>query len=147
MENELKDLGYVLLYKPHLNAKSEENKDSEFLINLDKEDILNKIMPVCDIFITDYSSAIIEYSVLRKPLILYVYDLDEYNDNPGFYQDFKKDVIGTRAYKTDQVIDIIKENKFDFSGYDKFIDTHFKYKDGKSSDRIADYILKNFINN
>ena len=62
MENELKDLGYVLLYKPHLNAKSEENKDSEFLINLDKEDILNKIMPVCDIFITDYSSAIIEYS-------------------------------------------------------------------------------------
>lgn len=145
MEEELKDLGYVLLYKPHLSAKSEETEDSEFLINLDKEDILNKIMPVCDIFITDYSSAIIEYSVLRKPLILYVYDLDEYNDNPGFYQDFKKEVIGKRAYKTDQVIDIIKEGNFDFSEYDKFIDTHFKYKDGKSSERIADYILDNFI--
>ena len=102
-------------------------------------------MPVCDIFITDYSSAVIEYSVLRKPLILYVFDLEEYIDDPGFYQDFKTEMIGEQVKKTDDVIRLIKDNKFDLSGYDEFINTHYKYLDGNSSDRIADYLIKNFI--
>ncbi|WP_294465300.1 CDP-glycerol glycerophosphotransferase family protein [uncultured Anaerofustis sp.] len=145
MKKELEGLGYVFLYKPHLNAKSEDNKDDDFIKYLDKEDVLNKVMPVCDIFITDYSSAVIEYSILKKPLILYVYDLEEYIDSPGFYQDFKTEMIGEQVKKTDDVIKIIKENDFDLSGYDKFINTHYKYLDGNSSDRIADYIIKNFI--
>ncbi|WP_290772142.1 CDP-glycerol glycerophosphotransferase family protein [Anaerofustis sp.] len=145
MKEELKDLGYTLVYKPHLSAKAKTGKDDDFLIYLDKEDVLNKVMPVCDIFITDYSSAIIEYAILKKPLILYVYDLEQYIKNPGFYQDFKKDVIGEQVSTTDEVIKLIKENKFDFNDYDKFIDVHYKYTDGQSSNRIADYIIENFI--
>ena len=102
-------------------------------------------MTVCDIFITDYSSAVIEYSVLKKPLILYVYDLEEYISSPGFYQDFEKDMIGVQVRKTDEVIEVIKKNNFDLSNYDKFIDSQYKYLDGKSSERISEYLISNFI--
>lgn len=145
MEKELKDLGYVLLYKPHLSAVAEYNEEDSFLINLDKDDILNKLMPVCDIFITDYSSSIIEYAILKKPLILYAYDVKEYEKNPGFYQDYEKETIGEKAYTTKEVIKLIKENNFNFDNYDEFINVHYKFLDGKSSQRAADYIINNLM--
>ena len=44
---------------------------------------------VSDLLITDYSSVMFDYSLLRRPMIFYCYDLQEYKDSlRGFYFDF-----------------------------------------------------------
>lgn len=51
---------------------------------------LNKIMEVVDLVITDYSSLMFDYSILEKPLVLYPYDLREYEHSRGMYMDISQ---------------------------------------------------------
>ena len=51
------------------------------------------LMLISDILITDYSSIMIEFAMLNKPIIFFVYDYDNYMANErGFYFDFKENV-------------------------------------------------------
>ena len=99
-------------------------------------------MLLADILITDYSSIMIEYSALNKPTVFFTYDLDEYLANErGFYYDFKTTVPGPIVYTSDDLIDIIKNNKFDRSKISDFVKSQFDEIDGHSSERIVDYLL------
>lgn len=101
-----------------------------------------ELMLISDILITDYSSIMIEYSALNKPTVFFTYDLDEYLANErGFYYDFKTTVPGPIVYTSDDLIDIIKNNKFDRSKISDFVKSQFDEIDGHSSERIVDYLL------
>lgn len=101
-----------------------------------------ELMLISDIMITDYSSIMIEYSILNKPTVFFTYDLDEYLANErGFYYDFKTTVPGPIVYTSDELIDVIKNNKFDKGKILEFVKTQFDEIDGHSSERIVDYLL------
>jgi CDP-ribitol ribitolphosphotransferase len=101
-----------------------------------------ELMLISDILITDYSSIMIEYSVLDKPTVFFTYDLEEYLANErGFYYDFKTTVPGPIVYTSDELIDVIKNNRFDKSRISEFVKTQFDEIDGHSSQRIVDYLL------
>ncbi|MBR2188043.1 MAG: CDP-glycerol glycerophosphotransferase family protein [Eubacterium sp.] len=44
----------------------------------------------CDALITDYSSVMFDYSITRKPIILFLYDFEEYMRERGMYLDIKE---------------------------------------------------------
>jgi len=149
-----KELGddYVLFVKLHPNYSNFENE--EYFTNLDEissnKNIINctdfkdeqKLFLISDILITDYSSVMVEYSLLNKPIILFAYDLDNYiNNERGFYFDYKEKVPGKIAYTFDDVVDFIKNNDFDLQRLNDFAHYQFDYFDGKSSKRIVDYVL------
>ncbi len=48
---------------------------------------INDLFTVADVFVTDYSSSVFEWVLLRMPLILLVSDLEEYERDPGLYVD------------------------------------------------------------
>ena len=91
--------------------------------------------------ITDYSSSIFEYALLRRPLILLVPDLEAYERDPGLYLDYRTEMIGTQVVDTDGVIDAIAAGRFDTSGYDAFIDRHLA-ADGSASRRFVEQFLE-----
>ena len=47
----------------------------------------DRLLPVTDLLITDYSSNLLDYSILRKPFIKFCPDIEEYEKNRGFYAD------------------------------------------------------------
>lgn len=49
-----------------------------------------ELYPVVDVLIADYSSLIYEYLLFRKPLVLYVPDLEEYRWKRGFYMQIEE---------------------------------------------------------
>ena len=59
--------------------------------------------------ITDYSSSVIEFALLRRPIVLLVPDLAEYEREPGLYLDYRTEMIGTQVLDTDGVADAIRE--------------------------------------
>ena len=92
--------------------------------------------------ITDYSSIMIEYSALNKPTVFFTYDLDYYLANErGFYYDFETTVPGPIVHTSDELIDAIKNERFDKSKISEFVKTQFDEIDGHSSERIVDYLL------
>ena len=56
---------------------------------------LNDWLAAADVLLTDYSSSIFEWALLRRPLVLLVDDLEAYERDPGLYLDYGTEMIGT----------------------------------------------------
>ena len=98
---------------------------------------------ISDILITDYSSIMIEFALLNKPIIFFTYDFESYlTEERGFYFDFKSSVPGPVVYDSNQLIDVIKSNSFDENKISEFVKTQFNEIDGQSSKRVVDYLMK-----
>lgn len=51
---------------------------------------INDLYQASDLLVTDYSSAVFDYSVTGKPFLLFTPDLEEYRDSRGLYVDLKE---------------------------------------------------------
>ena len=87
LQRELGD-GYVILFRAHyLVANSFDfGKYPGFVTDVSGYSDINDLYIASDILITDYSSVFFDYANLRKPVIFYMYDLEEYaGEMRGFY--------------------------------------------------------------
>lgn len=86
-----------ILLKPHPYTSEDELISLRNYKNIIITDhySLNDWMLVADAFITDYSSAIFDFSLLHKPFVHFVPDLLEYEQNRGFYQEVSQISDGT----------------------------------------------------
>ena len=135
---------YVLVLRLHPKIKkfysSHIGADGDYI---DCSDYQNEqeLLLISDILITDYSSIMIEFGLLNKPIIFFAYDLDNYlKSERGFYLDYKKDLPGPIVYSTEELIDTIKDG-VDTSKLDSFIKTQVYEVNGDSSKRIVDFVL------
>ena len=155
IEKFLNELGdeYALAIRLHPNYKrfcdEEHNIDLEDLTN--RYDIINftgfkdeqKLLLLADILIADYSSIMVDYTILKKPAILFDYDLDDYlYKERGFYFDYEEMVPGKIVYNIDELIGAIKEEDFRLEKMEEFLKLQFGEFKPNSSKLILDYILE-----
>ena len=137
---------YILALRLHPKIKNFSNENISSKSNyIDVSDFESEqeLMLISDMLITDYSSIMIEYAILNKPIIFFTYDFDSYiSDERGFYYDFKTTVPGPIVYSCDKLIDVVKNNEFDTSKLLSFAKTQFNEIDGESSKRVVDFLLK-----
>jgi CDP-ribitol ribitolphosphotransferase len=136
---------YVLALRLHpkiRNVYSEDISSKGQYVDVSDFESEQELMLLSDIMITDYSSIMIEYSALNKPTVFFTYALDYYLANErGFYYDFETTVPGPIVHTSDELIDAIKNERFDKSKISEFVKTQFDEIDGHSSERIVDYLL------
>lgn len=102
-----------------------------------------ELMLISDLLITDYSSIMIEFALLNKPIIFFTYDYDRYlTKDRGFYYDFESNVPGDIVKTDDELIKLIKEGSYNTDKHNSFLKMQFDYLDGNSSKRIVDFILE-----
>lgn len=144
--NEVLGDDYVLALRLHPKIKDfyQENIESdEEYIDCSDYPSEQELMMISDILITDYSSIMIEFAILDKPIIFFVYDLDNYlSTERGFYYDFEKTVPGKLVYDSDEMITAIKNKDFDKDKLSSFTMTQFDAIDGKASERVVDFLLE-----
>lgn len=141
---------YVLALRLHPKIKkfySEDiSVDGEYIDCSDYENE-QELLLLADMLITDYSSIMIEFSLLNKPIIFFAYDLDNYLENErGFYLDYKNDLPGPIVYDSSQLIDVIGEG-VDTSKLSSFSKTQFDELNGEASKRIVDFVLNKGVEN
>ena len=93
--------------------------------------------------ITDYSSVMFDYSILKRPMLFFAYDLENYENNlRGFYFDFLKEAPGPISKTTDQLIKDIKSyDKAQWiQKYEKFSEKYNSADDGRASQKIVEKI-------
>lgn len=78
------------------------------------------LLKMCDKVITDYSSLAMEASLLHKPLYFYIYDLKQYQEDPGLNFDFKKEKIGVYSTNSPKKIVNMLERDYDFAILENF---------------------------
>ena len=62
----------------------------------------------CDLLISDYSGAIIDYLIMQKPIILYTPDFKSFKKDPGLFFDYNKFNFCHKTTKYDQLVKLIK---------------------------------------
>ncbi|MFB9974873.1 CDP-glycerol glycerophosphotransferase family protein [Allobacillus sp. SKP2-8] len=135
---------YVILFRFHylIADKLDLSSYHEFAYNVSRNVDISDLYLISDILITDYSSVFFDFANLRKPMIFYTYDLEEYRDElRGFYIDFEKQAPGPLVKNTEQLIDAIinidePQSNEDFYNYFCYLD------DGKASKRVAELIVR-----
>lgn len=78
------------------------------------------MMKFADYIITDYSATAIEASVLNKPLFLYVYDLDSYNEIRGLNINLTQELKTSTSKDIKDIMNIIENNTYDYKSLELF---------------------------
>ena len=137
---------WVMLIRlhPRLAAQTKEiMPDSPRFINAGRYVDMQELTVASDLMISDYSSAITDFMLTRQPAFMYVPDLDKYLKKRGMY--FKMEELPfPYAKTTDELIERIRN--FDEELYQKkteqFIEQIGCINDGKSAERIVDFLIQ-----
>ena len=132
---------HALVLKTHPNLAPEATSTGGYDVVADPTGDMNDLLALADILITDYSSSIVEFALLGRPIILLVGDLAAYEVDPGLYLDYRTEMVGTQVSDTDGIIDAIANGRFDMSGYPSFIERQLGSSRGGASARFVEHFL------
>lgn len=136
---------YAIIIKHHPFVKNRnviQSKYQDVIIDLSMNSELNDLLFVTDVLITDYSSVVFEASLLRIPMLFYVFDLEQYIATRGFYYEFETFVPGKIVSHFDDVATAITSDDLEQEKLEAFRDRFFDGKDGKSTQRTVDLIYQ-----
>lgn len=136
---------YVVIIKHHpfvgeIHPVNEKVKKQ--VLDLSKESEINDLLFVTDLLITDYSSVIFEASLLNIPMLFYAFDLEEYVVTRDFYYPFKNFVPGKIVRNLLQIEEAVLHSDYESEKVEIFKHRFFDDLDGKSSERVAEFILQ-----
>ncbi|MGM9919659.1 MAG: CDP-glycerol glycerophosphotransferase family protein [Bhargavaea sp.] len=137
------DEEFVVMVRLH-PAVMENSKLPEHprLIDAGSYPKVNELLAAADILVTDYSSLPFEYALLRRKMVFYLYDLEEYSKKTGIWAVSGDFFPGPVAATTHDVISHINDPAIDYSRIDDFNAAWNKYSDGCSSRKLIDRIYK-----
>lgn len=113
----------------------------EFAIDVSDHPDINELMHVSDVLVTDYSSAIFEFSLLGRPMAFYAPDHDDYDVERGFYFDFRSGVPGPVFETTRELAAWLRAGDFDLDRVRRFRDESFEVADGHATERFVDDLV------
>ena len=125
---------YIIITKMHyLNSLS---KIYENVIDCTKYSELVDLMKISDILISDYSSLILDFALLNKPIILFQYDYYRYTKERGVYFNFE-DYLPSKQI-IDREMDLYTLDWENLSEKNEgMIEKFYPVEDGKSTKRIV----------
>lgn len=148
--SKMRELGYrglFVIHPCHLANAVDFNGNDVFLISKGFADY-TKLKSETSLMVTDYSSAVFEYSYLRKPIVYAQVDRDEFYGHhtyvPGFF-DYKRDGFGPVAVSYEETVASIV-NYLELScsierEYLDRIDRFFSFRDRNNCSRVYDAIM------
>jgi CDP-ribitol ribitolphosphotransferase len=135
---------HVLLLKLHPFVRKGHVIPPElagFAIDASDHPDIHELMLVSDVLLTDYSSAIFEFSLLGRPMAFFAPDHDDYMDERGFYFDYRTGVPGPVFETTEDLARWLRAGVFDLARVQRFRDESFEVADGHASERFVDRIV------
>jgi CDP-glycerol glycerophosphotransferase (TagB/SpsB family) len=134
------------MLQPHANIFHKDKR----VTFLPMQTSYRQVFAISSLMVTDYSSAVFDFSYLRKPVIYCQFDKErffsgEHTVKLGYF-DYEKDGFGEVVYDLDSTIDLIIEyvmNECRLKDmYNERIDSFFAFNDRNNCRRVIDKILK-----
>jgi CDP-ribitol ribitolphosphotransferase len=135
---------HVILLRQHPFVRARAPLDpalDSFVIDVSDHPDIHELMLVSDVLVTDYSSAIFEYSLLGRPMAFYAPDLGDYLAERGFYFDYETGVPGPVFQATEELARWLRAGVFDLERVDRFREEAFDVADGHASERFVDQVV------
>lgn len=140
----LKERGYVLAAKLHPKSRIRsafEAVQGENILNINSEMDVYSFFDLCDVLITDYSSAYTDFMLTKRPVVAFDFDWEEYSkDSRECYIDQDEYMPEIKAMTMEELMRAIDEVvKCDTHLPERLVSRErmFKYIEGSSSRRMT----------
>jgi len=97
---------YIILYRAHPISISNAMSNCEWFIDASMYNSIEPLMIASDMLISDYSGLIPDYSLMHKPIYLWLYDYEDYERIRGLYFDLRK--VLPWAQNEEELFELIK---------------------------------------
>ena len=143
--------GWRLLVKNHPSVANRTGKRLDpRVINGYRYPEMTDLYLAADALVTDYSSAVFDFAVTRKPLLIFAPDLEEFSTRTrGVYWDMEADLPGPVLKSTDEVIEHLEtlpEVEAQWrTRYDQFYARFCNMEDGRAAQRLVQAVFTEWL--
>lgn len=132
---------WVIMYRLHPRLRETFQMNLDIGIDVTLHEDMQELLCTADVLVTDYSSVMWDYSLMRKPIFVFAPDISEYLEERGFYIKIN-DWPFPIAESNGELINNV--DKFEYKEYCKkvseFMNKMGSYEDGNACQRLMDYI-------
>ena len=140
----LKEMNSVFLFKGHIYEKEINFSEYENINLVKKSSDIQELLLISNLLISDYSSVIFDFLLTMKPIILFPYDIERYQKGRGLIYNLKEIAPGPVIFNVEDLINTIRsleKIEINYKAIREKIRNRFnKYNDGKSIERILDFL-------
>jgi CDP-glycerol glycerophosphotransferase len=132
-----------LLVRLHRNvAERPVTTPDGFVVDVSDHPEIAELYLAADVLVSDYSSAVYDFAVTGKPVILYAPDLDRYRDTVrGLYFDYEEWAPGPVATTQEQLgaaLAALPGHASEWSQrYEAFVQRFCPHEDGHAGERVV----------
>ncbi len=114
-----------------------------FVVDVSDHPDIAELYLAADVLVSDYSSAVYDFAVTGKPIVLYAPDLDRYRDAVrGMYFDYEEWAPGPVATTSEELVgalaDLDAVRRRSTERYAAFVQRFCPHEDGRASDRVLE---------
>ena len=134
----------VFLIKMHPFVKEKIQIDEAYasrIFDFSFFDDINSLFYVSDVLVTDYSSSIYEYALLKKPIVFFAFDKEKYELERSLHRSLDDNAPGKVCSSLEEVLQAIDNGDLEREKLEKFIDENIHLSDTLASDRVIDEII------
>lgn len=133
---------WKILYRGHYYSKIKTNRNLEKIVDVSEYSDMQELLLISDILVTDYSSSMWDFSLMKKPCFLYADDIGQYNQEREFYTP-----ISTWPFPLAENNEELEYNirQFNEGLYERAVEMHHKQlgncEKGEASMLVANQIM------
>ena len=145
LEDALPD-GSRLLLRLHKNVTAAGLPGADgFVVDVSAHPEIAELYLAADVLVSDYSSAVFDFTVTGKPVVLFAPDLERYRDDTrGFYFDYEDWAPGPVCATTDELADALSDlprhRAAHQDSYDAFVERFCPHEDGHAGERVVELV-------
>ncbi len=140
----MKKCKLLIRFHPNVNVEKINFSFSPDIVDATFYPDLQELAIASDAVISDYSTAVFDFAIMKKPVFLHALDIDTYSKDRGLLPEYY-DFPFPHTYNNDALIEEILN--FSYDEYKKKVDMYFNaypvYDFGTASKKAADWILSN----
>lgn len=111
------------------------------VVDVTTYDDVQELLAAADVMISDYSSCIFDYLLSKKPAFIYATDIDEYENERGFYYSLYETPFAIAKNNNELIDNIDKYNEDEYlQKVEEFLQEKGSMEDGKASERIVEFM-------
>ncbi|MCQ9367488.1 bifunctional glycosyltransferase family 2 protein/CDP-glycerol:glycerophosphate glycerophosphotransferase [Brevibacterium sp. 91QC2O2] len=137
---------YLVVHPHYLDRFPIPKALAPFVMAAPRNVNVNDLYLASDLLITDYSSVMFDYALLKRPMIFFAYDYDSYvSVERGTYFSLKDEAPGPVVKSFDSLLESVEESLAGGmevgEAYERFVSRYCGNDDGLASRRAVDYLL------
>lgn len=134
----------VILFKMHPWVPGDvpiPEQYSDRFFSLNDYRSINDLFYITDLMITDYSSSMYEFLLMKKPMLFFPFDKNQFATSRGFHRDYDSNVPGKICESFDLLLQAMRDEDYEYEKVERMLGEYFDNVDTHNCDRVIDWLI------